>query len=358
MTSLPLTCLWKPRCTLTSMSTSGVPAPDPERLLRTMWDYAPPLIVAAAVELGIFDLLAEQPHTIAELAGRTGASTRGLRALADALVGLSFLEKEAPDRYRLTPESGAFLVRGKPGYLGGMFAHQRDLIPGWLHLAETVRSGRPVDAVNQQESAAFFKELVVSLFPMNLPSAQALGGILDVAKAEKPLRILDLAAGSGVWGIGVAQRSPLATVTAVDWPQVLDTTRRFAEQAGMADRFSYIGGDLNSVDFGNSYDIAILGHILHSEGEQRSRALLRKTFQALLPGGTIAIAEFLVNDDRTGPPIGVIFGLNMLLRTAEGSTYSFPEIAAWLAEAGFTEQRRLDPGGPASLILARKPARL
>lgn len=336
-----------------SQQASGVPAPSPERLLRTMWDYAPPLMVAAAVRLGIFDLLSGNPQTVAQLQNRSGASERGLRSLLNGLAGLGFLAKDG-DRYRLTPESDAFLVKGKPGFLGGMFGHQEDLIPSWLHLADTVRSGKPVDALNQEQGAAFFKELVGALFTMNLPAAQALGQLL-VSEGIKPLRILDLAAGSAVWGIGVAQAFPGATVTAVDWPQVLETTRAFAQQVGMADRFHYIGGDLNAADFGSGYDVATLGHILHSEGEQRSRSLLGKTFAVLAPGGTIAIAEFLVNDDRSGPPMGVIFGLNMLLRTEQGDTYSFAEIGAWLREAGFTEPRRVDPGGPASLILARKP---
>jgi 3-hydroxy-5-methyl-1-naphthoate 3-O-methyltransferase len=332
-------------------------APTPERLLRTMWDYAPPLIVGAAVRLGVFDLLASGPQTAAQLCQRSGASERGLRSLLNGLAGLGFLSKDGPDVYRLTPESDAFLVKGKPGYLGGMFGHQQDLIPSWLHLAETVRSGKPVNSLNQEEGATFFKELVGSLFSMNLPAAQALGKLLVTDGAAQPLKILDLAAGSGVWGIGVAQASPGATVTAVDWPQVIETTRSFAQQAGMAERFHYIGGDLNAVDFGSGYDVATLGHILHSEGERRSRSLLRKTFSALAPGGIIAIAEFLVDDDRSGPPMGVIFGLNMLLRTEEGDTYSSAEIGAWLQEAGFTGSHRIDPGGPASLILASKPGR-
>ncbi len=123
----------------------------------------------------------------------------------------------------------------------------------------------------------------------------------------------------------------------------------------MADRFFYIAGDAGEVDFGGGFHLAILGHILHSEGERRSRPLLRKTFAALAPGGTIAVAEFLVDADRSGPPMGVIFGLNMLLNTEEGDTFSFEEIASWLADAGFVEPRRVDPGGPASLVLARKP---
>jgi 3-hydroxy-5-methyl-1-naphthoate 3-O-methyltransferase len=338
------------------MSTPQEPPVTPERILRTQWDYAPPLILAAAVRLRIFDLLDEGPRSIAEVAHRAGASERGMRSLLNGLVGLHFLANEPGEQYRLTAESEAFLVSGKPGYLGGMFERAGDLIPGWLDLAEVVRKGKPLGSLNQEDSgASFFKELVVALYPMNLPMAQALGRILGVAERREPLRILDIAAGSGVWGIGVSQQSPLATVTAVDWPKVLEVTRRFAAEAGMASRFSYLAGDAAEVDFGGGFHLAILGHILHSEGERRSRSLLRKTFAALASGGTIAIAEFLVDADRSGPPMGVIFGLNMLLNTEEGDTFSFEEIASWLGEAGFVEPRRVDPGGPASLVLARKP---
>jgi hypothetical protein len=110
------------------------------------------------------------------------------------------------------------------------------------------------------------------------------------------------------------------------------------------------------VDFGTGYNIATLGHILHSEGEPRSRALLKKTFDALAPGGTIAIQEFLVNDTRTGPPNGLIFAVNMLVATDEGDTWSFNEIAGWLREAGFENPRTLDSPGPSPLILANRPA--
>ncbi len=105
----------------------------------------------------------------------------------------------------------------------------------------------------------------------------------------------------------------------------------------------------------HGHNVATLGHILHSEGEERSRALLRKTYDALAPGGTIAIAEFLVNDDRTGPPNGLIFAVNMLVATEHGDTYSFSEITRWLAQAGFENVRTLDSPGPSPLILANRP---
>jgi hypothetical protein len=116
-----------------------------------------------------------------------------------------------------------------------------------------------------------------------------------------------------------------------------------------------MAGDLASVDFGTGYQVATLGHILHSEGADRSRALLAKAFAALAPGGTIAIAEWLVDADRTGPPMGLIFAVNMLVNTDQGDTFSFEEIAGWLKAAGFVGPRTLEVPGPAPLVLATKP---
>jgi hypothetical protein len=164
-----------------------------------------------------------------------------------------------------------------------------------------------------------------------------------------------LAAGSGVWSIALAQRSPHVTVTAVDWPGVLEVTRKVTSLFGLDHRYTFLAGDLESVLFGAGHHIATLGHILHSEGEAASRALLKKTYDALAPGGTIAIAEFLVEPDRSGPPLGLLFAVNMLVNTREGDTFSFPEIRNWLEQAGFSGARTVPAPGPSPLILANKP---
>ncbi len=190
---------------------------------------------------------------------------------------------------------------------------------------------------------------------MSYPSAQVLAGHLNLA-ALPDSSALDLAAGSGVWGIALAQSAPKLRVTSVDWPDVLPVTRKTAAQFGLAERFSFVAGDLLEADFGTQHTVATLGHILHSEGEQRSRTLLAKTFKALAPGGTIAIAEFLVNPDRRGPVMGLFFAANMLVNTDQGNTYSFEEISEWLREAGFENPRTLPAPGPSPLILATKPS--
>ncbi len=339
------------------MSTLAQSQVTPERIMQMTWGYAPPLILEAAVRHGIFDVLDNGPQTLNEVQAATRASARGLSAIMNALVGLKLLEKDSNGRYALTAESAAFLVSTKPGFQGGLIRHcSEQLIPNWLDLNEVVATGKPTLSVNREETGgAFFQRFVEDIFPLSYPSAQALAGALDLDGAGPPVRVLDLAAGSGVWGIALAQRSERVHVTAVDWPEVIPVTRKTAARFGVGDRFQFVEGDLYAADFGCNHHIATLGHILHGEGEERSRVLLRKAFEAMASGGTIAIAEFLVNDERTEPVVGLFFAVNMLVNTEKGDTFSFNEISGWLSEAGFVSPRALDVHSHSPLILAKKP---
>jgi ubiquinone/menaquinone biosynthesis C-methylase UbiE len=337
-------------------ATQQQPQPvTPDRIMMLAWGYAPPLMLEAAIRHGVFDLLDKGPLPLADVAAKTGASVRGLRALMNGLVGVGLLSK-AGDQYSLTPESSTFLVSAKPSFAGGILKHvSRQLIPRWLELTDIVGTGRPAQAVNQQDDgAAFFAEFVEDIFPMSYPAARALAEDLKLSSKTTPTSVLDIAAGSGVWGIALAQASERVTVSAVDWPGVLPTTRRVAEKHGVGDRFRYVGGDIQSVDLGGGHQVATLGHILHSEGEARSRKLLGRVRDALAPGGTIAIAEFVPADDRTGPANALIFAVNMLVNTEQGDTFTFAEMSRWLTEAGFADVRQLPAPGPSPLILATR----
>ena len=339
------------------MSTPVTTPVTPERIMQFAWGYVPPLVLEAAIRHRIFDLLDGGPKTLSEIQKETGASERGLSAVMHALVGLDFLAKDKQGYFSLTPESATFLVSTKPSFQGGMLRHgSAQLIPKWLHLNEIVMTGAPAAAVNKEESGGdFFQQFVNDIFPLSYPAAQVLSRHYNANGAAPAVRVLDLAAGSGVWGIAMAQGSEKVSVTAVDWPEVIPVTRKTVARFGLADRFSFVEGDLLRADFGSGHNLATLGHILHSEGSERSQALLKKTFQALAPGGTISIAEFLVNADRTGPLNALFFAVNMLVNTESGDTYSFEEISSWLKAAGFTDARTLDAPGPSPLILATKP---
>ncbi|KAB2669666.1 MAG: methyltransferase [Verrucomicrobia bacterium] len=336
------------------MTNGSLPAPD--RILEMLWGFAPLLIVEAAASNGIFDVLRDGPRGLDGLVEATGSSTRGVQAIADALVGLGFLSN-TDGLYRLMPESEAFLTSGTPTSFAPMLRHfTRQLIPGWLQLSDVVREGKPATSVNREgPGSAFFSEFVDSIFPLSYPAARRLGEHLGVPSAVARVSVLDLGAGSGVWGIALAQQSRHVHVRAVDWDRVLEVTARVAARCGVGDRVEGVGGDLLAADFGTEHNIATIGHILHSEGEERSRALLRRVFGALHAGGTVAIQEFLLDETRQGPPAALIFGVNMLVNSDAGRTFAFDEIASWLSAAGFINARLLEVPGPAPLILATKP---
>ena len=221
-----------------------------------------------------------------------------------------------------------------------------------------MRTGRPVRPVNQEGAGGeFFREFVEDLYPVNEAAAEALARELDLGReaGRGPAKVLDVAAGSGVWGIAFAKRSPAVRVTAVDWAGVLPVTRKVAQRHGVADRFEYVEGDILEADFGDGYRVATLGHILHSEGVERSRRLLERVFDALAPGGTVAVAEFVADEGRTGPPLALLFAVNMLNNTDEGDTFTFGEMSGWLREAGFGNVRQLQVPAPSPLVLADKP---
>ncbi|MFL5338908.1 MAG: methyltransferase dimerization domain-containing protein [Gemmataceae bacterium] len=328
----------------------------PERILQFWFGYAPPLMLEAAVHIKLFDALDSGPKTSQQVAAATGASVRGVRILMNALAALEFLKKTG-DTYSLTPETSAFLVTTKPGFMGGMFRHtSRQILPNWMKLTEAVKTGKPAVAVNQESTGAeFFQQFVEDLFAAGYASAKVLADHLNVAAATTPVKVLDIAAGSGVWSIALAEKSNQVRVTVVDWPGVIPVCQKVTARHGVADRYSYIPGDLLAIDYGTGYQVATLGHILHSEGPERSRKLLKKVFDALAPGGTIAISEMVPNDDRTGPPHALIFAVNMLVHTETGDTFTFGEMSDWLTAAGFVNPWKLEVPAPSPLILATRP---
>ena len=207
--------------------------------------YAPPLMIEAGVRHGLFDALVQQPLDIDALTSQTGTSRRGMTALANGLVGLGLLQRDAQGCYALTPESSAFLVSAKPEFRGGLFKHaSTQLMPKWLQLTEAVKTGLPVQQVNEHDvGAAFFQQFVEDIYPMSAAAAQVLADELDVGRMQGPVPVLDIASGSGVWGIAMARSSPQVQVTAVDWSEVLPVTRRIAAQQGVAPQFNFIAGD-------------------------------------------------------------------------------------------------------------------
>jgi ubiquinone/menaquinone biosynthesis C-methylase UbiE len=328
--------------------------PTPMKFVNDLWGARISLALMAAVELDLFTIIAQGNRTVADIAATIHAPQRGVERLLETLVGMEYLTKRGT-QFALAPIADTFLNRAKPSFIGPMADELRITMPGWMQLADVVRSGKPVAAIDTAEGREFFPRLVKAIFPLTYNGAQTLVRKLPKAKLKKIERVLDVAAGSGAWSLPFAQALPKARVTAVDYPEVTAVTREYAKQFGVADRYDYLEGDLRQLDFGQKqFDVVILGHIIHAEGEKWSKVLIAKSYKALKPGGTLVIAEMIPNDTRTGPVFPLLFGLNMVLHTVEGDVFTMAQYKEWLKKAGFSSVKTVEAEGPSPLILATR----
>ncbi|MDE3135439.1 MAG: methyltransferase domain-containing protein [Acidobacteriota bacterium] len=331
----------------------GRPMTAIERLHQVRFSFAPERVLSTSMKFDVFSYIAAGKKTVAEIAAAAGTSERGMRMLLNALVGLELLEKHE-GRYEVPPDLARYLVKESPEYLGEFFA--TDLLwNAWGHLADAVREGKPWRSASEQAVAEeFFPVLVRTLHITNAAPAQKLAPQL-VAGAKGGLRVLDIGCGSAVWSIPIAKADPKARITAFDFPKVLETTRQFAEREGVGDRVEYLAGDLRVAKFPERrYDIAILGNIIHGEGEASARDLLARVYRALDSGGRLVIVDMIPNDERTGAVYPLLFALNMLVNTDQGDTYTLPEYREWINGAGFARIDTLDIGLNSPALVATK----
>ncbi len=328
---------------------------DTEKFLQLHFSFGPSRVLTTALQLKVFSHIAGGNSSAAAIARSAGASERGMRMLLDALVSLDLLSKTNGE-YTLPPFSERYLVRENPDYLGYIMENE-SLWDAWSNLTECVRTGKPSAAVNQREKAEeFFPVLVRGLHITNRMPARRLAQELKLGNPDNDLQVLDVACGSGVWGIAVAETCPKAHVTALDFPKVLELTRQFLHQHGVENQYDFLPGDLKRVDLGESrFDLALLGNIVHSEGEGSSRELFTRLYRALRSGGRIVILDMIPNNDRTGPLFPLLFALNMLVNTDEGGTYTLAEYTQWLLDAGFARIETANIGLHSPAIIAAKP---
>jgi 2-polyprenyl-3-methyl-5-hydroxy-6-metoxy-1,4-benzoquinol methylase len=153
--------------------------------------------------------------------------------------------------------------------------------------------------------------------------------------AGQPLRVLDVAAGHGCFGITIAERYRQAHITALDWPNVLAVAEENAHRAGMAERYTLRPGSAFEVDWGGLYDVVLLTNFLHHFDVPTCEQLAAKAHAALAPGGRALTLDFIPEPDRVTPPATASFALVMLATTARGDAYTFAEYQGMFAQAGF-----------------------
>jgi hypothetical protein len=338
-----------------SASMTNAAAPSPELFLQTLWAYQRTAAIRTAVELDVFSAIHSGAATADAIAERCAVSTRGTRILCDYLAMLGFLAK-TDDQYALTPDSATFLAKASPAYMGGVieFLMSPAIVRSLDRLTDTVRHGTvPAESNIVSEENPVWERFARAMVPMMGPAAAEIAGLLE-AESAGPQKVLDIAAGHGLFGIAIAQRNPEAEIVAVDWPRVLSVASENATRLGVAARHRSIAGDAFTTDWGGGYDLTLVTNFLHHFDVPTCAGFLRKVHASLVSGGRVAVLEFVPNDDRLGPPFPAAFALTMLAETAGGDAYTFGELRAMLGEAGFRNVARHDLHGPETLVVATK----
>ena len=291
----------------------------------------------AAIELDVFRAVGQGPGDVASIARHAQASERGIRILCDFLVVCGLLLKQ-DGRYQHTPTSAAFLDPTSPSCLASVahFLSRPELLEPYAHLADVVRKGRtvlPGEGTVEPENPVWV-EFAQSMAPMMAPMTGPLGAIVLEGR-NGPMRVLDIAAGHGLFGIEIAKQNPQAHVTGLDWAPVLRVALDNAKKAGVQDRYDMLPGSAFEVDFGGPYDAVLLTNFLHHFDLETCVGLLKKVHSSLKPGGITATLEFVPNDDRVSPPMPAAFAMTMLGTTVAGDAYTFRDLAEMHRQAGY-----------------------
>ncbi len=313
-----------------------IPQPSPVLFFETINAYQRTQALKAAIELDIFTAIDEGEVTPRALAKRCRASERGMRTLADYLVVIGFLTKKE-DQYSLTPDSTVFLSRRSPACIASAvkFLASPMLTDNFRDLVAAVRKG---GTVSEQTPLApehpMWVEFARAMAPLIGPAGEQIAKLLD-ARSGKTWKVLDIAAGHGLFGIAIAKNNPQAEIVAVDWPNVLQVAKENAQAAGIAGRYRTLPGSAFDVEYGHGYDIVLLTNFLHHFDPPTNEKLLRKVHAALKEGGRVATLEFVPNEDRVSPPVPATFSLMMLGSTPSGDAYTFSELERMFRNAGF-----------------------
>lgn len=332
---------------------AGVAPPSPELFLETAFAHQRTAALKAAIDLDVFTAIHEGARTPDAIAERRVVPARGIRILCDYLTMMGFLTK-SDGTYALTQDTAVFLTKSSPAYMGGTldFLCTPELLRNFSVLADTIRrGGMSTEGNTVSEANPIWVQFARAMVPMVMPSAQAIAEILQVSTSG-PLRVLDIAAGHGIFGITIALRNPAAEVVAVDWAPVLDVATENATAMGVADRHRTRAGDAFTVDYGDGYDVALVTNFIHHFDRDTNVGFLKKTRAALVDGGRVAILEFVPNDDRVTPPMAAGFALTMLAGTPAGDAYTFREIDEMLRASGFGRASAHPLPGPQTVVVA------
>lgn len=330
--------------------------PNPAVIFETLNAYMRTAALKSAIQLDLFTAIGEGNRTPAALATKCEITERGARILCDYLT-ISGLLAKTGGAYALTRDSAVFLDRRSPACIASIadFLTLPTSIDAFMNLTETLRT-RGANLREKDVTIAenpVWLEFARDMKPLMVMPANEIAAMLD-ADAGDNWKVLDVAAGHGMFGIAIAEQNPNAQIFALDSAGVLDIAKKNADAAGIASRYHLLPGDAFKVELGSAYDVILLTNFLHHFDRPAIEPFLRKVHAALAPGGRAVTLEFVPNSDRVTPPMAASFSMVMLGQTTGGDAYTFAEFEHMFRNAGFSSSELFAMPGPESVIISSK----
>ena len=337
---------------------------DPSHIMQIGLGFWASKTLLAATKLGLFTLLDQGPRTPEQIRTSLGLHGRTLLDFLDALVSLGFLVREGVGlgaKYRNTPETGAFLVKGKPQYIGGFLEMVNDReYRFWGDLEEGLRTGKPqneIKTTGKESFAAIYEEAErLRQFTEAMSSIQ-IGAFVAFAERfdfSQHRLLLDIGGSGATLSSMVALHHPRMRCISYDMPVLEPLAKEATARLGVADRVEIRSGNFFSDEELPKADLVTMGNILHSFDLPKKELLLRKAYDALPAGGELAVIELIVDDERRHNTMGLLMSINMLIESEGGFNFTQADFAGWAKEAGFREVRFEPLAGPTSAAIARK----
>ena len=310
---------------------------NPENILKLSGSYWETCTLHAGVKLDVFTLIGKDYLKGEDVADKLKGDKRGVKMLLNALSAMDLLVKKE-DVYSNTPLSLTFLSKDSSKYMGHIILHHHNLMDSWSRLDIAVRSGRSVRHRATHTHEEERKNFLMGMFNLAMNLAPVVVPKIDLSGRR---HLLDLGGGPGTYAIHFCMNNPQIKATVYDLP----TTRSFAEKTiakfKLQNRIDFKDVDYLEEEIEGIYDVVWLSQILHGEGPEDCRKIIRKAVSVLEPGGMILIHEFILNNSMDGPLFPALFSLNMLLGTPLGQSYTERQIRDMLSNAGVREIRRI-----------------
>ncbi len=283
-------------------------------------------IYHTARDFGIFENIGKGISTVDEIARSCQIQKRPAKLLLDALCSLKVL----------TSHNGSYHLTPVIQFLSGNYQNLSDEY--WDHLPELLKTGNSwtkMDDTKQSEKQ--YEAQVTALAWMMKPAAEMASGMLNIGEKRKELCILDIGAGSAIWSLTFASKDDKTSITAVDWPAVLEIAKASAKKLNLMERFTALSGNYHEVELSpESFDLVIVGNVTHIETPEGNKALFAKAKKSLKANGEIVIFDIFPGQEE-GELSQALYALGLALRTEKGQVYSSEQLQEFLLQSGFVD---------------------